>query len=160
MHYSELKRSWRWFWRNWNKQNASVAQLVARILGKDEVGGSSPLGSLYKTLKVRCFQGFFTWTCQNSKKSLKSCDLSDFFWGVFSILLILRIFCILDYLSLRSSCRRRSCRNRSCYWNRRNRRTEKISCIRLRTVKGNCKYCSFVSLLSKVMGILWTSYVF
>ncbi len=25
---------------------ASVAQLVARILGKDEVGGSSPLGSL------------------------------------------------------------------------------------------------------------------
>ena len=29
---------------------ASVAQLVARILGKDEVGGSSPLGSLEGTL--------------------------------------------------------------------------------------------------------------
>ena len=37
------------FLKNWNKPNASVAQLVARILGKDEVGGSSPLGSLQGT---------------------------------------------------------------------------------------------------------------
>ena len=58
MHCSELKRSLRRFFWNWNKQNASVAQLVARILGKDEVGGSSPLGSLTKTLEISCFRGF------------------------------------------------------------------------------------------------------
>ena len=49
-----------------------------------------------------------------------------------------------SYFVLRSSCRQRYCRNRSCYWNRRSNWTEKISCIRLKTVRSNCKYCSSV----------------
>ena len=60
---------------------ASVAQLVARILGKDEVGGSSPLGSFYKTLEISRFQGFsFCLIIINAPNS----HFMGNFWGTFS----------------------------------------------------------------------------
>lgn len=40
----------------YNEGQAAVAQLVERRLGKAEVGGSNPLGSLFGTLDI---QGFF-----------------------------------------------------------------------------------------------------
>ena len=69
MHCSELKRSLHRFFWNWNKQNASVAQLVARILGKDEVGGSSPLGSLEKKQAIMsAFFIFFAYLVEKKQK--------------------------------------------------------------------------------------------
>ena len=46
-----------------------MAQLVARILGKDEVGGSSPLGSL-EGIQIGCllFLSFFVVCVEKSNK--------------------------------------------------------------------------------------------